>query len=135
MKMTITEALETIKGERWIACSEKYREAMNLITDTMHKYEKIEKIIEDWERDKGWALEMSELYWLDRVKEVIEDGQCEKCDICGKLYESPICNDIVRIHLGDRYVDLCDECYDKLCNFVKPTLPKNYSVERKGKGR
>lgn len=40
----------------------------------MRKYQKIERIIEDWESDKGWALEMSELYWLDRVKEVLEDG-------------------------------------------------------------
>ena len=49
-------------------------EMVSIAIDTMHKYQKIEKIIEDWESDKGWALEMSELYWLDRVKEVIEDG-------------------------------------------------------------
>ena len=59
----------------------------------------------------------------------------KKCDICKKLYESPISNDIVRIHLemgyvGDRYIDLCDDCYDKLCRFVEPTLPKKCSVER-----
>lgn len=59
----------------------------------------------------------------------------KKCDICGKLYEYPKCNDAVRIHLdfgyaGDRYVDLCEECYDKLCNFIRPTLPKDGSVER-----
>ena len=67
-------------------------------------------------------------------------GNAKKCDICGKLYETPICNDVVGIHLdfgysGDRYVDLCEDCYGKLCNFVKPTLPKDYSVERKGKER
>ena len=39
MGMTIDEALETIKGERWIACQEKYIEAMNLIADTMRKYQ------------------------------------------------------------------------------------------------
>lgn len=60
----------------------------------------------------------------------------KKCDICGNLYESPICNDAVRIHLdfgysGDRYVDLCSNCYSRLCVFVKPTLPKNCSVERR----
>lgn len=44
MKMTIDEALETIKGRRWIACSEKYKEAMNLIEATIDKYQKIERI-------------------------------------------------------------------------------------------
>ena len=62
-------------------------------------------------------------------------ANAKKCDLCGKLYESLICNDVVRIHLdfgytGDRYVDLCDGCYNKLCDFVKPTLPEGYSVER-----
>ena len=63
-------------------------------------------------------------------------ANAKKCDICGDLYESPICNDVVRIHLdfghmGDRYVDLCDPCYRNVCNFIKPTLPKDYSVERR----
>lgn len=58
-----------------------------------------------------------------------------KCDICGTFYDRLKCNDAVRIYLdfgyqGDRYVDLCDKCYDKLCNFVKPTLPEGYSAER-----
>lgn len=62
-------------------------------------------------------------------------ANAKKCDICGTLYESPIRNDAVRIQLdigygGDRYVDLCSICYGRLCDFVKPTLPKNYSVER-----
>lgn len=62
-------------------------------------------------------------------------ANAKKCDICGKLYETPRCNDVVRIYmdfeyLGDRSVDLCDDCYNKLCNFVKPTLPKDYLVER-----
>lgn len=63
-------------------------------------------------------------------------ANAKKCDICGNLYELPVCGDEVRIHLdfgylGDRYVDLCDNCYGRLCDFVKPTLPKDYSVERK----
>lgn len=58
-----------------------------------------------------------------------------KCDICGAYYDRLKCNDAVRIYLdfghrGDRYVDLCDSCYNKLCNFVAPTIPKDYSVER-----
>ena len=63
-------------------------------------------------------------------------ANAKKCDICGKLYESPICNDAVRINidcgwLGDRFVDLCDNCYDKLCDFVKPAIPEGFSVERR----
>lgn len=65
-------------------------------------------------------------------------ANAKKCDICGRLYESPICNDAIRIHmdfgyLGDRYVDLCDTCYIKLCDFVKRALPEGYSVERRRK--
>ena len=63
-------------------------------------------------------------------------ANAKECDVCGKLYKTPVCNDVVRIHmdfgyLGDRYVDLCDDCYNKLCGFIKPTLPKNFAVERK----
>lgn len=63
-------------------------------------------------------------------------ASAKKCDVCKKLYETPIRNDAVRIHMdfgwtGDRYVDLCDNCYGKLCDFVKPALPEDYSVERR----
>lgn len=62
-------------------------------------------------------------------------ANAKKCDICGTLYESPICNDAVRIYLalgygGEQYVDLCSICYGKLCDFVKPALPKKFSVKR-----
>ena len=63
-------------------------------------------------------------------------ANAKKCDICGKLYESPTCNDVVRIYMdfgpyGDRYVDLCDSCYGKLCDFLKPAIPEGFSVERR----
>ena len=63
-------------------------------------------------------------------------GNAKKCDICGKLYETPICNDVLSIHvdfgyLGDRYVDLCDNCYNRLYNFVKPAIPEGYSIKRR----
>lgn len=59
----------------------------------------------------------------------------KKCDVCGAFYDHPICNDAVRVHLElghmrDHYVDLCDICYDKLCLFVAPALPNDYSVAR-----
>lgn len=63
-------------------------------------------------------------------------ANAKKCDVCGIFYDSPRCNDPVRIHLdfgyaGGRYVDLCGGCYDKLCDFVKPTLPKDSSFKRR----
>lgn len=66
-------------------------------------------------------------------------ANAKKCDICGKLYEPPICNDAIRIHmdfgyLGDRYVDLCNGCYNKLREFIAPALPEDYSTERRNKG-
>lgn len=60
-------------------------------------------------------------------------ANAKKCDTCGTLYNTPYCNDSVRIHFdfgGGYYVDLCNICYGKLCDFVKPALPKNYSVKR-----
>lgn len=62
-------------------------------------------------------------------------ANAKKCDICKKLYETPVCNDVVRVHIdygsfGDRYVDLCDDCYSRLCDFLKPTLPKDNSFKR-----
>lgn len=46
MGMTIDEATETIKGERWVACQEKYQEAMNLIETTMYKYQAMQEVLE-----------------------------------------------------------------------------------------
>lgn len=63
-------------------------------------------------------------------------ASAKKCDICGKLYETPKCNDVVAIILdtqfySSRCIDLCDNCYTKLCDFVKPAIPEGCSVERK----
>lgn len=40
-------------------------------------------------------------------------ADAKKCDICGKFYAIPICNDN-----GD-IINLCDDCYKKICDFVK----------------
>lgn len=45
-RMTFYEAIETIKGNKWIACSEKYQEAMNLIETTISKYQKIQEAMD-----------------------------------------------------------------------------------------
>lgn len=65
-------------------------------------------------------------------------ASAKKCDICGKLYEIPEYNDMIRIyfeknHYNSDFIDLCDDCYKKLCNFAKPAVPEGCSVERKRK--
>lgn len=62
-------------------------------------------------------------------------ADAKKCDMCGAFYDSPICNDpvIVKVvynNTGWHCLDLCDVCYDKLCLFVAPALPKNCCVNR-----
>lgn len=60
-------------------------------------------------------------------------GNAKKCDRCGTLYESPICNDVVQITVdygyagGECKFDLCDKCYEEL---VKWTDIKNVSTKR-----
>ncbi|MBR6289201.1 MAG: hypothetical protein IKR19_07700 [Acholeplasmatales bacterium] len=74
--MTIDEALETIKGERWIACSEKYKEAMNLITDTIHKYQEIKEIVNHRESYlRGEIIGFGTKHYMRMIEEVIEDGK------------------------------------------------------------
>lgn len=46
MGMSIEEAIATIKGEKWIGCQEKHTEAINLMENTMRKYQKIQDLIE-----------------------------------------------------------------------------------------
>lgn len=48
-----------------------YADFYKEISDTMHKYQKIEQIIKDYDNDK-----MPEDYWyIDKIKEVIEDDK------------------------------------------------------------
>lgn len=74
MGMKIDEALETIKGERWILCQEKYIEAMNFITDIVNKYQKIEQILNDWENS---GEEDDPINIIDNIEEVVEDGKTD----------------------------------------------------------
>ena len=66
--MTIDEALGTIKGERWIGCQEKYVEAMNLIADAMHKYQKIGEILRaDFEEYHPLDRDPYKLHLIEKV--------------------------------------------------------------------
>ncbi len=73
MEMTIEDAIATIKGEKWICCQEKYIEAINLMENTMHKYQKIEEIVSNNELEWGSACARDKA--LLKVKKVVEDGQ------------------------------------------------------------
>ena len=51
---------------------------------------------------------------------------CKKCDRCGTVYENEdkACERIYRIitpgyPYDDSFVDLCDDCYQKLYEFLK----------------
>ena len=64
-------------------------------------------------------------------------ASAKKCDICGKLYEIPrsLC-DVVKVDIDiypatHNFIDLCDDCYKKLCDFAKPAIPEGILVERK----
>ena len=53
--------------------------------------------------------------------------QAKKCDICGALYELQ-CTPDVRINIyshpyGDRWLDLCPKCQEKLERFVCVRMP------------
>ena len=79
MELTIDEAIIQSRIQLTIweeGCASKLDnspKAVETLIEIAKKYQKIEQIIEDWESDKGWALEMSELYWLDRIREVIKN--------------------------------------------------------------
>ena len=52
-----------------------------------------------------------------------------ECDVCGKLYKKPICLRRINVYkdqhpYGDSRFDLCDDCYKKLCEFLKVTADK-----------
>lgn len=70
MGMTIDESIEIIEQNINIGAS-KVDCALEIAIDTMHKYQKIEKILSDWINND--SVGMSD-YWMGRIKEVIEDG-------------------------------------------------------------
>ena len=77
MGMSIDEAtlyMELYKRKLFNSVSDldKDIEAYDTAIKIMHKYQKIEQILDDWKSDGG-AFEMSELYWLRLISEVVED--------------------------------------------------------------
>ena len=66
--MTLNEALETIKGERWKTCQEKYHEAMDLITDTINKYQKIKEQVDIAIDKENFAISDARLI---QIREII----------------------------------------------------------------
>lgn len=70
MGMTIDKTIEFFNG---LECyTPQAKDARDTAIDTLRKYQKIQEIIADWKSDGG-AFEMSELYWLRLISEVIED--------------------------------------------------------------
>lgn len=75
MGMTIDDHIEVLKSYNhgFTAQAGNLQDSIDVAVDTMCKYQKIEKIIEEWSVDNG-AFAMSESYWLNTIRKVIEDG-------------------------------------------------------------
>lgn len=69
MKMSISEAFDAIKSERFMPGSQKYTEAMNIIRDTIIRYQKITEIIKNTSGDEVYG----DLY--NKIYGVLEDGK------------------------------------------------------------
>ena len=77
--MTITEAYEILSNGLINAPSE-YEWCVAFITaiNTMHKYQKIEEIVEKWSEDE---IDYEEHYgddYMEKIQEVLEDGNYSK---------------------------------------------------------
>lgn len=59
------------KGKHY--CDYKTRDIINRLAECEIMLQKITEILDDWESDGG-AFEMSESYWLNSIRKVIEDG-------------------------------------------------------------
>jgi len=78
MKMTIDEVIKYLPAPicgSTVINSEKQKEydARFIAVDILHKYQKIERIIDAAEFSGEFKKSKSESYWLNLVKEVIED--------------------------------------------------------------
>lgn len=72
----IDEAIATIKDEKWICCQEKYIEALNLMENIMHKFQKIEEIVTKWQNEPKMKFGTS-YYNMTKITEVVEDGNVD----------------------------------------------------------
>jgi hypothetical protein len=73
MKMSINEAMNHIKygivENNYPLQRDLGIEACNLAIDTMHKYEKIEQILDDCDLE-AWEV-------LEEIRKVVKDGECK----------------------------------------------------------
>ena len=56
-------------------------------------------------------------------------AEAKKCDVCGALYERPLCNREVEVvkdchYYGSVKYDLCDDCYEELLNWLGKRINK-----------
>ena len=66
----LTEATEDEDSVCYV--TEDDAETLQVVINTMYKYQKIAQIVKDWIDDD--SVGMSD-YWMGRVKEVVEDGR------------------------------------------------------------
>ena len=76
MGMSIDNHIEILKscqyGFGFTGYAGNLQDSIDVAVDIMCKYQKIQEVIADWKSD-GDAFEMSELYWLRLISEVVED--------------------------------------------------------------
>ena len=71
MRMTIDQAILTIKNAIRFTYDDIYEEAFDMAIDTMHKYQKVEQIYSDY------LKYMNPDNLADRIGEVLEDGKID----------------------------------------------------------
>ena len=75
--MNRKEAIQTIKGERWICCAEKYREALDMAIEALEQNESAE----EWYKLFVEKLEQATKtgHWIVHPKGIYAHLVCDKC--------------------------------------------------------
>ena len=88
--MNRKEAIQTIKGERWICCAEKYREALDMAIEALEQNESAE----EWYKLFVEKLEQATKtgHWIKFVVNGQHKIRCDKCDYVESEYITHIRN-------------------------------------------
>lgn len=72
MGMSIDKTIDFFNG---LEChTPQAKDARDVAIDTMHKYQKIEEIVDEWKHDHDNLNYADDSYYWSKVREVVEDG-------------------------------------------------------------
>lgn len=76
MGMSIDEALKVWLPviQMGVETLPECKEALDMVIDTMRKYQKIEEIVDEWKHDHDNLNYADDSYYWSKVREVLEDG-------------------------------------------------------------